>query len=1172
MKKFHNLIEDRKKNAEILNKPSLRGIWKSVVDKYSEKAHFIYELLQNADDVKATYVKFILDNDGLIFVHNGKIKFNVSVAETEQEDKINNKLGHINAITSIGNSGKTAYQIGKFGVGFKAVFQYCDCPEIYENKFKFKIENYIVPVKLKGDFKKYKREKNDKKEETLFYFPFRENMLKTAFNDINEKITSLKNPLLFIYNIKNIEWSVNKELSGNYHIKGEEPEFINDIKIQKIQQFTKLSNKKNPTVQNLILFTKKVKKQKQEFDYTIAFLLKKNRINQLIVDYENDQYLYCYFPTREITKLKFIIHAPFELVESRESIKKNKLNEELISLLANLTADSLQIFRAKKLLTNDFFNVLPINKEDFENTFYYNFFDKVLEKLKSKEKLLPTKEGDYTDFGDNYIFENEKLLKLFNSEQLSFFINSYLDSNKSVKIIFPNVFNATGRKIDLDKYVYKYLVERELTPKNIVDQITYRFIEKQNDAWLIKFYETFSATRNLLNNLRYKAIVRTESNKIVVPYNVNKELQVFLSSKIKIKSKNRRIYSDENKNIEYIESINNNELEEKDDFLYVKKIFIDDKISYNFLKELGLKEPDLISEIEIKILPIYKNENKIDNSLLLSHFEKFYKYFKKCPEHELFKFIQKINDINFIVVYNPFVKKHYRQQANNIYLQTKELKTFFNGYNNESNLLYWFNDSYYDDLYKKYSKEDIYYFLKKIGVKDKPRILQIKGQLPDNIIIKKIKKNTPNAKNWYNVRDIDKKIQGLDNTIHNINFEKSIIIWNSLINKINGFNSWEIKEFFNANLKYEWHGLKTVYYKSLFLTKLQNNPWLYNKDNKLVGPSEILKTELSQKYNKEHAGELIKYLNFKKPEIKEWQKEWTEDEKKEKYDIWLKAKNYSSEDFEKLEKAKTKRQLIASLSNKNEEESNANRQAAIEDINKEEIFNLEKIQNVALKFAHIFKYPLGEIKKIAESFEPSYPYQQTPEELKEGTIEINYFVKKLDKAVDFILTLSPGNKIKIKQINISEIIYNSFNNSFKNKLENNNIKTIINIPDNILINYYREYFEDIISNLIDNSIKALFYKEQESEFDFEKIIKCDGSVEDNNFIILFSDNGIGIKDNYKYKIFEIYESSTQNLGGAGMGLYIVKTRLESIKGSISLIENIYKPLGATFKIIIPVNK
>ena len=142
---FAALSRDRAESAEMLEKPSMRGIKNSVVEKYSDQAHFIYELLQNADDAHATIARFILEPTRLIFAHNGTRLFSVSDPANEDNDLRDGLLGDINAITSIANSDKTREaSIGKFGVGFKAVFQYTSTPYIYDRNFRFKIERFIV--------------------------------------------------------------------------------------------------------------------------------------------------------------------------------------------------------------------------------------------------------------------------------------------------------------------------------------------------------------------------------------------------------------------------------------------------------------------------------------------------------------------------------------------------------------------------------------------------------------------------------------------------------------------------------------------------------------------------------------------------------------------------------------------------------------------------------------------------------------------------------------------------------------------------------------------------------------------------------------------------------------------------------------------------------------------
>lgn len=147
---FDKLHDARVEAFKVFNDRDFRGVWQSVIDKYPDTAHFIYELLQNADDAMATDVTILLDKKSLIFKHNGTVHFSI----TDVEDK---KItpGHINSITAIGASTKSdndsTNRIGKFGIGFKSVFQYTDAPEVYDEHFRFRINHYIVPEKIAQD-------------------------------------------------------------------------------------------------------------------------------------------------------------------------------------------------------------------------------------------------------------------------------------------------------------------------------------------------------------------------------------------------------------------------------------------------------------------------------------------------------------------------------------------------------------------------------------------------------------------------------------------------------------------------------------------------------------------------------------------------------------------------------------------------------------------------------------------------------------------------------------------------------------------------------------------------------------------------------------------------------------------------------------------------------------
>jgi len=60
------------------------------------------------------------------------------------------------------------------------------------------------------------------------------------------------------------------------------------------------------------------------------------------------------------------------------------------------------------------------------------------------------------------------------------------------------------------------------------------------------------------------------------------------------------------------------------------------------------------------------------------------------------------------------------------------------------------------------------------------------------------------------------------------------------------------------------------------------------------------------------------------------------------------------------------------------------------------------------------------------------------------------------------------------------------------------------------------------------------------------------------------DNGIGIDNDQKSKIFDMFYRASENSTGSGLGLYIVKESIDGLNGKISLISN--KDVGSIFTI------
>ena len=62
--------EIRSKKVEEYGTQFKDWIW-ILVKQYKDRTHFLFELLQNAEDAKATSVRLILEKDMLIIEHNG---------------------------------------------------------------------------------------------------------------------------------------------------------------------------------------------------------------------------------------------------------------------------------------------------------------------------------------------------------------------------------------------------------------------------------------------------------------------------------------------------------------------------------------------------------------------------------------------------------------------------------------------------------------------------------------------------------------------------------------------------------------------------------------------------------------------------------------------------------------------------------------------------------------------------------------------------------------------------------------------------------------------------------------------------------------------------------------------------------------------------------------------
>jgi hypothetical protein len=232
---------------------------------------------------------------------------------------------------------------------------------------------------------------------------------------------------------------------------------------------------------------------------------------------------------------------------------------------------------------------------------------------------------------------------------------------------------------------------------------------------------------------------------------------------------------------------------------------------------------------------------------------------------------------------------------------------------------------------------------------------------------------------------------------------------------------------------------------------------------------------------------------------------------------------------------------------------------------KEDLFlSLLSLQDYASELSHMVKTTIGNIKAMAEFFKTDFPNPAYDDVFKDYAVSIYHEMEKLSVGVRFMLSYASSGS-DFETFEVFSLIKNLFNVIYRERFMSEGIKTIVESSQELKITHNRKFFEDIFENLISNSMKAL----RETK---EPIIKCTGFVEEDKMSIRFSDNGCGIPREDRESIFEIFKTTTQNQGGAGIGLFTVKKRIEALAGEIKVIDSEFIEKGSTFLITLPFNK
>ncbi|CAA6820640.1 MAG: FIG00590988: hypothetical protein [uncultured Sulfurovum sp.] len=765
------------------------GISNLLTELYPDNAHFIYELLQNAEDAGATEVKFELLDNELKIIHNGRV--------------FNNK--DLKGITSIGQGTKAndVNKIGKFGVGFKAVFAYTSTPKIYSGEYSFKISDLVVPTVINTDL--------DEKQ-TIMIFPFnhkhteknKEKTKEQAYSEIKEGLEKIQdNSLLFLSKIKTLRYMIEDKL---YTLERDE---VNDFRVN-------ITNSRNNTTTRWLRF-KKYLPESDTLYVSVVFSLgiDKKKKKEYIKPIDGEVSIF--FPAeKEKSNFKFHIHAPFASTVARDSIKGIKENEDLRDLIAELICESLEYIKENQLLDFGFLQCLPI-ADDNLSPFYRSIQYDIVQYFKDHDYVLT---DDETYKPASQCYRSINVIKdIVDIDLFKDFI--HLDEDVVVKDI-SWVKNPSQKNSREEKFL------QSLEIKNFKDT---EFLETLEQ--MIKSYTNkTSGTRE--ENYGDLVIIKDKSDewfgKVYAycykqyekghyfPYNFKKLIKLYDNS-LNLDNKQCYFYSLPFRDYNIVkDSTYKHEEKNNKAFLFLQEV----------LKVKEIDEEEIVSAL---LKDEYGGKPFPNRQEHIKHIKLFIDYYKANPND-----IDFFKKSTFLLATNKN-NKTYWVVPKLIYLDKPFEKTGMKILKDTSDKIYFLDDIYMD--LKENELKLFLDFLKKLGVKYKLEIVEYSKM--DDIY------SHPEGSRMYSgngsITDHGKfkdyRILNLDTILSIQKKEISLLIWRIATEA----SFRELEAYFKANAR-----SNAITLDSSFIVQLKQHSWIPDKDGNFHKPQDISKEMLPDEF------------------------------------------------------------------------------------------------------------------------------------------------------------------------------------------------------------------------------------------------------------------------------------------------------------------------------------
>ena len=222
----------------------------------------------------------------------------------------------------------------------------------------------------------------------------------------------------------------------------------------------------------------------------------------------------------------------------------------------------------------------------------------------------------------------------------------------------------------------------------------------------------------------------------------------------------------------------------------------------------------------------------------------------------------------------------------------------------------------------------------------------------------------------------------------------------------------------------------------------------------------------------------------------------------------------------------------------------------------------QDLEQFSYMVSHNLRAPVANILGLSEIISDEHLEPEIQKAIVEG---ISDSVKKLDGVISDLnhILQQKQNAIQNKEMVDFEALTMDIQYSIDKLIQRERVSLSFNFEKISTIFTIKSYMYSIFYNLIHNSIK---YRRQ----GFISIIEISSRLENNEIVLVFKDNGMGMNvENLGAKLFGMYKRFHPEISdGKGIGLYMVKTQVQSLGGTISVLSEVNR--GTEFTIRFPV--